>query len=92
MFLLAAISAGITVAGHAEPQPTTDDARTGSPAATPVQVCVGGLEDGKFIVGDDAEQRDLLHETTLEACRIDGGAAVPAVHPPAVLTGRPLMA
>ena len=89
-FLLIALVAAATtalapssVAAEPKPSPQPGTAQGNAPSTASTRVCDGGLEDGKAVVrrgqiGNDATQ------TTLNACRIDGGSAVPAPQSPAL--------
>ena len=90
-FIAAIVTGAQAVAAEKMP-PAAEDARSDVPAGTLVQICVGGMEDGKFIVRHGATVIDHGVETTLKACRIDGGAPIRAPRPPAVVAGEPLVA
>ena len=91
MLRRAAILAALVfaVGGMAAEQPAQAD--SANAPTKPVRICYGGLDDGKTIVRR-GQVTDNAIETTLNACRIDGGSAVRAPQSPTIATGRPVIA
>lgn len=83
----AAALALTSVAAEQPPSSQRGTAQGNAPSTSLMRVCDGGLEDGKTVVRRGQIGNDAT-ETTLNACRIDGGSAVPAPQSPTLAAKR----
>ena len=85
-FAATALAPG-SVAAEQTPTRQPGTAQGNAPSTASMRVCDGGLEDGKAVVRRGQIGNDAT-ETTLNACRIDGGSAVPAPQSPTLAAKR----
>ena len=71
-------------AGHEPPASVSNDAPR---ANRPARICLGGTEDEKLVV-PKGQVEDSAAETTLEGCRIGGGAQARAPRSPLLVARR----
>lgn len=92
VFLGCALCATLAAAAPAVAAPVASESerevdRDVSDARAPTRMCYDGYEDGKVIVRS-GRVKDAAAETTLQACRIDGGSDARAPQSPRIAVRR----